>query len=130
MIRAATGAALLILPSDDWPAIRILHARMARLRALAVGTPLLRPTINGMIVASDGQGRRLAWQDSHRPDSRILRVDLPLNGEPTFYAAHPALFPAGCALLLLLLIAAGLLRARSYASEAPSASPPSFASAK
>jgi apolipoprotein N-acyltransferase len=119
VLKAAGGTQLLILPSDDWPAIATLHARMARLRAIEVGTPLLRPTINGIALANDGLGRLAAWRDSRAPHSRIILVEIRLNGVATFRASHPFWFPAAATTLLLALLLGALLR-RAQPSDSPS----------
>ena len=118
VLEGAVGARLLLLPSDDWPAIATLHARMARLRALEIGIPLLRPTINGIAVASDAKGSLLAWRDSRRPENFVIHADLPLNAKPTLRSVFPLWFPAVATILLSALLAWALLRSRATAPAA------------
>ena len=61
MMRQLRGqASLLLVPSDDWPAIDALHPAMLRLRAIEQGLTIARPTINGRSRIFDARGRELA----------------------------------------------------------------------
>ncbi len=77
MLRQLRGARLALLPSDDWPAITTLHARMVRLRAIEAGVPVVRPTINGMVLAADRFGRAVLSAESLHAGP-VLVADVPL----------------------------------------------------
>lgn len=81
------GADLLLAPADDWPAVQETHARMARLRAIENGVPLLRPTANGLTLAADAFGRVLARRPPGVEVGDALAVTLPVGRVPTLYAA-------------------------------------------
>jgi apolipoprotein N-acyltransferase len=102
---AAAGPRLLLLPSDDWPAIVHLHAAMARMRAIEQGVPIVRPTINGIAAIYDGQGGILATRLSLDRPGDALIADLPLADGKTFYARFGDWFAwaniAGLAVLVL-----------------------------
>jgi apolipoprotein N-acyltransferase len=78
MMRQLRGqASLLLVPSDDWPAIDALHPAMLRLRAIEQGLTIARPTINGRSRIFDARGRELA------PPARLASepwlADVPLE---------------------------------------------------
>lgn len=103
---AGSGARLLLLPSDDWPAIVRLHAAMTRIRAIEQGVPIVRPTINGIAAIYDGHGRALATRLSLDRPGDALIADVPLADGPTVYARFGDWFAwlnvAALALLVLL----------------------------
>lgn len=83
MLRQLGGAHdLLLLPSDDWPAIEWLHAAMVRIRAIEQGIAIARPTINGRSVAYDARGRVVAELPAGSSGT-ILAAQLPLAREAT-----------------------------------------------
>ena len=83
MLRQLGGAHdLLLLPSDDWPAIEWLHAAMVRIRAIEQGIAIARPTINGRSVAYDARGRVVAELPAGSSGT-TLAAQLPLAREAT-----------------------------------------------
>jgi apolipoprotein N-acyltransferase len=106
----AGGAALIILPSDDWPAVSVLHARMAQMRAIEQGVPILRPTMNGRSLALDGYGRILAGLERDAPNPKVMTADIPLGARTAPYARIGDAFAWACLGGLGLLLLAGLLR--------------------
>lgn len=78
IMRQTGGARLILLPSDDWPAITTLHARMVRMRAIEQGAPVVRPTINGRLLIADRFGRELAAAVAREPRAAALIADVPL----------------------------------------------------
>lgn len=85
MMRQTGAADLFIAPSDDWPAIHTLHARMAVMRAIERGRPLVRPTINGQALMTDDKGRTIVGKSSYRAAGTVLLGDVPPGGDRTFY---------------------------------------------
>jgi len=81
---ARVKADLVVAPSDDWPLITDLHARMARMRAVESGFALLRPTRGGRTLAADAWGRIHASVD--QPDDAVV-AELPVGRVATPYAA-------------------------------------------
>jgi apolipoprotein N-acyltransferase len=106
----AAGAVLALLPSDDWPAVSVLHARMTQMRAIEQGVPILRPTMNGRSLALDGYGRILAALEPDAPSPKVMTADMPLGARPALYARIGDAFAWVCLGLLALLTFAGLLR--------------------
>lgn len=106
----AQRSALAILPSDDWPAVVDLHARMVRMRAVEQGVPVLRPTMNGRSLVLDAYGRILASLPADAPDPKVMSADIPLGARPTLYTRIGDAFAWACLGVLALLALAGLVR--------------------
>ena len=112
MLRQLGSTSLLLLPSDDWPAIRTLHARMTRLRALEFGVPVVRPTLNGLSIIVDRHGRLLAARDSRTAGDVAAIAEVPVAGTPTPYARAGSSIGGLYPTALLLLAGAAALRRR------------------
>jgi apolipoprotein N-acyltransferase len=117
VIGGGDGAPLLLLPSDDWPAIVDLHAAMARMRAIEQGVPIVRPTINGTAAIYDGHGRILASRHSLDRPGEALIADVPIGTGPTLYARMGDWFAWLNVATFCLLVLAGW-RPRRKAREA------------
>ncbi|TWT87692.1 apolipoprotein N-acyltransferase [Pseudobythopirellula maris] len=105
-----SGVDVLFAPSSDWRAIRRFHARPARIRAVENGCSLVRPTIQGLSIATDPYGRVLACQDYFSDGPRLTIVEVPTSGVPTFYASHGDLFSHASIALLAILAGVACLR--------------------
>ena len=97
------GMNLLVAPSNDWAAIADRHAHMARVRAIENGTALLRPTSNGVTLATGPLGRTHARASSVSSREHLQMAHLPTDGRTTVYAAFGDFFAWGSGLGLLLL---------------------------
>jgi apolipoprotein N-acyltransferase len=103
---------LLVAPSNDWAAIADRHAHMARVRAIENGTALLRPTSNGVTLATGPLGRTRLRTNHVTTQEDIQMAHLPMEGPSTIYAAVGDVVAWGAGLGLLLL--AGGAYARSW----------------
>lgn len=74
---------ILFAPSGDWREIRFFHAASARFRAVEDGCSLVRPTIQGLSIATDPYGRMLAYQDYYSNTSRLSIAGVPSRGVRT-----------------------------------------------
>ena len=117
-LRQARDAAFLLLPSDDWPAIRHLHARMARLRGIELGLPIVRPAINGISFVTDRVGRVAAWADSRDEASRLTLGTIVPDTRRTLYSRSAAVLPWLSLVGLIVLLAVATLRRRNAPKEA------------
>ena len=90
------GADILLAPSNDWTAVRAIHARMATVRAVEQGFNLVRPTKDGYSFSTDALGRTLAWQNTDRPGDHVLIANVPTSGVSTLYAAIGDVFSWLC----------------------------------
>lgn len=95
---------LLVAPSNDWGAIAERHAHMARVRAIENGLSLLRPTSNGITLATGPLGRTRAQTNHFTTQDHLQLAHLPTDGPSTIYAALGDVFAWGCGLGLLLLM--------------------------
>jgi apolipoprotein N-acyltransferase len=119
--QAGQGAAdLLILPANDWQAIKSMHAEMAAFRAIENGVPLVRPASAGVSTAFDPWGRVLGVADSFAAGDGTLIVQMPMGRVSTLYSLTGDLFAWLCvaAVVVVLAIAAAapLLRHASRPS--------------
>jgi apolipoprotein N-acyltransferase len=81
------GATVLLAPSNDWDAIKNMHARSARLRAIENGVSLFRPAAAGISLATDQYGRTLARMDNSRTAGSPMTAILPAERVPTLFVA-------------------------------------------
>jgi apolipoprotein N-acyltransferase len=108
--QAATGAAdLLILPVNDWKAIRATHFRMHAFRAIETGVPIVRAAASGLSGAFDVWGRALAIADYFAPGDRTMTVQLPIGGIRTLYARTGDLFAWLCAAGLAVALVSAIV---------------------
>jgi apolipoprotein N-acyltransferase len=90
---ANDGADIALLPASDWKGIDFTHSHMARMHAVAVGLPIMRPVRASTSIATDQYGRilgSLPWQGSG--DGVFV---VPMRGErvPTIYSKTGELLP-------------------------------------
>jgi apolipoprotein N-acyltransferase len=120
---AQAGADLLIGPTDDWPQIAGTHARMARLRAIETGLPLLRPTSGGISMIVDAYGRVLASADANASnEAPLVRASVPLGRVETPYARFGDWFAYASIAATVVLLAAAWRRRRVRDVTSPAAS--------
>jgi apolipoprotein N-acyltransferase len=121
------GVDILLVPSSDWRSVSAWHAQQAPFRAVENGVALVRPTRQGVSLATDGQGRLLG----HKADywvaaEQTLVVSVPTQGIDTWYArTGDVVAHAGVVGLLVLTGAAWTSRRRHggpHARTGPSTS--------
>ncbi len=101
---------ILFAPTGDWREVRFLHAASARFRAVENGCSLVRPTIQGLSIATDPYGRMLAYHDYYSNTSRLIVVGVPSRGVRTVYAMCGDLFSIICIVLFVCLIGLAYLK--------------------
>jgi len=84
---------------------------MAVMRGVEGGFAIVRPAHDGLVYASDAQGRLVALKKTAPTGLTMIVADLPLGPGPTLYARIGDLFPWMCVICSLVL-AAGLARRR------------------
>lgn len=109
------GVDILLLPSSDWRSIAGWHAQQAPFRAVENGVALVRPTRQGISLATDAQGRLLGHKaDYFVASEQTLVVSVPTQGTDTWYArAGDTVAWAGVVGLLVLTGTAWGARRRS-----------------
>ena len=85
------GADVMLVPSNDWPAIVPFHTAMASFRGIENGFSIVRATGNGLSAAFDYQGRTLAAAD-YATTKQAMISHVPTHGVKTIYAAIGDLF--------------------------------------
>jgi apolipoprotein N-acyltransferase len=81
----ALRAGLLLAPSFDWPEIKNIHAKMARMRAIENGISILRPSAHGISIMADQFGNILSYVDDSRSNQAPLVAAIPVGSIRTLY---------------------------------------------
>jgi apolipoprotein N-acyltransferase len=112
--QAGAGEAdLLIVPVNDWRAIRSIHFQMHAFRAIENGVPLVRGAASGLSGAFDPWGRVLAVSDFFAAGDRTMTAQIPMGRVPTLYAKTGDLFAWLCVAGLVVALAAAVPVRRS-----------------
>lgn len=97
------GADVMFVPAHDWRELGELHAELAIFRAVENGFSLFRPNNDGVSVATDYLGRRLATVDYFGADDPVIVAHLPNRGTWTIYAHVGDVFAWLTAITFLIL---------------------------
>jgi apolipoprotein N-acyltransferase len=92
----AAGADVLLAPSNDWEAIKQVHAAMAVFRGVENGVSIVRATSSGLSIATDPFGRVLAVTDHFAPGARVMVAQVPTARVHTLYRTVGDLFAWLC----------------------------------
>ncbi|MFC7327891.1 apolipoprotein N-acyltransferase [Marinactinospora rubrisoli] len=92
----AGGADIMLLPANEWAAIKKLHAEKAMFRAVENGFSLVRPVGRGISTTVDPYGRTLAAADYFTSGGGSMVVDVPVDGVATVYSRVGDLFAWTC----------------------------------
>jgi apolipoprotein N-acyltransferase len=98
-------ADLIVLPVNDWAAIKKLHFQMAAFRSIENGLPLVRAAASGLSAAFDPWGRTVAVSDYFAPGDGTMTAQVPLGRIPTFYAKTGDWFAWSCVAAVAFLAA-------------------------
>ena len=112
----ASRADLLVVAANEWKEIKNLHAQMATFRAIENGVPLVRPAASGISSAVDPWGRVLAVADYFAAGDRTMTAQVPSGRVWTLYPIIGDLFAWSCVALLVVTVAAMVLRPAMSAS--------------
>ena len=102
---AKYGIRLMGVPAGDFGKDAWLHARMAIMRGVENGFAVVRAANEGLLTASDAEGRLIAQKNAAPSGMTVLIAALPLGPGPTFYTRIGDAFP-WCAVVLFLAIGA------------------------
>lgn len=108
---AAKGIRVMGVPAGDMGIDGWQHGIMAVMRGVEGGFAIVRPAHDGLVYASDAQGRLVALKKTAPTGLTMIVADLPLGPGPTLYARIGDLFPWTCVICALVL-GAGLARRR------------------
>ena len=102
------SADVLIVPVNDWRAIKTIHAQMDGFRAIENGMAVVRAAASGISAAYDPWGRALGMADYFAPGDGVLVAQVPVAGIRTLYVRTGDLFAwlcvATCAAMLMFLV--------------------------
>ena len=86
LMRQASGADILLLPSNDWLGISPYHGDNSSYRAIENGVSIVRPTGSGQSVVFDPYGNALTRLDGYDQEVRIINAYVPVQGVFTVYS--------------------------------------------
>ncbi len=105
---ALQRADMLVIPANDWRAITPLHGEMSLMRGIEGGFGVLRAASNGLSVAADASGVRLASNDSFASPGAIMYAEMPMAHRRSTYGQAGDYFAHACVVIFLLLVIAGV----------------------
>ncbi|MBD8899055.1 nitrilase-related carbon-nitrogen hydrolase [Rhodanobacter sp. DHG33] len=115
---AAKGARLMGVPAGDMGIDGWQHGIMSVMRGVEGGFSIVRAANDGLVFASDAQGRLIALKQDAPTGLTMIVADLPLGPGPTLYTRIGNVFPWLCGIFALAL-GAVLLARRRLRSVAP-----------
>jgi apolipoprotein N-acyltransferase len=107
------GTDILLAPALDWQAVSTVHANMAQFRAVENGVSLVRQADNGLSLATDPFGRRLATMDHFTASQRLLIAQVPTTGVKTVYSVIGDLFGWATIVAFLFLLCWATIQGRA-----------------
>src|SRR5207244_1313125 len=120
------GANLMIVTTNDssWgdTAASREHVIMSQVRAVETGRWIVQAAISGESAVMDPRGRVVAHTELFVP--AILRFDVPTSSARTLYVRWGDWFPWACGVMVLLVLAAGVLRRRGRGARPGPDAPP------
>ena len=108
----AEGVHLMAVPAGDMGIDGWQHGIMSVMRGVENGFAVVRPAHDGLVFASDAQGRLVALKKDAPTGLTMIVADLPLGTGPTLYTRIGDVFPWIC-LVFSLAVAAGAALGRS-----------------
>jgi apolipoprotein N-acyltransferase len=103
---SAKGVRLMGVPAGDMGIDGWQHGIMSVMRGVEGGFAMVRPAHDGIVIASDAQGRLVAVKKDAPTGLTMVVADLPLGPGPTLYTRIGNLFPWICVAWSLVLAAA------------------------
>jgi apolipoprotein N-acyltransferase len=112
---AKYGIRLMGVPAGDFGKDAWLHARMAIMRGVENGFAIVRAANEGLLTASDAEGRVIAQKSAASSGMTVLIAVLPLGPGPTLYTRIGDAF-AWCLVIVFLGIAVRCVRPKLTAT--------------
>jgi apolipoprotein N-acyltransferase len=103
---AQSNADIIILPVNDWLAVKDIHFRMAAFRSVENGLPLVRAAASGLSAAFDPWGRVIAVSDYFAKGDGTMTAQVPMGRVATPYARTGDWFAWTCVALAALAVVA------------------------
>ena len=99
---AAKGVRLIGVPAGDMGIDGWQHGIMSVMRGVEDGFAIVRPAHDGLVFASDAQGRLVALEKDAPTGLTMVVADLPLGPGPTLYTRIGNVFPWICVIFSLV----------------------------
>ena len=106
------GVDLLLVPANDWEAVKQMHLVPAVFRAVENGVAIVRATSRGVSAAVDSLGRVLATMDHFATTERGMVAQVPLASVRTVYVRFGDWFAWLCVAGLLTIMGWSFLHPR------------------
>src|SRR5690606_30131911 len=103
-MKNASGADILLAPSNDWKEIDPIHTDMSKFRAIEQGFNFIRQTSFGLSVGTDYTGKVISEMDHFTDSDKVLITQLPTKGTKTIYSIIGDTFIVFCLLLLISIL--------------------------
>jgi apolipoprotein N-acyltransferase len=103
------NADILLVPVNDWLAVKEIHFQMAAFRSIENGLPLVRAAASGLSAAFDPWGRVLGISDSFAEGDTTMTAQVPVGRVPTPYSRAGDWFPWACVLATALVLAVAVV---------------------
>jgi len=100
---AAKGVRLMGVPAGDMGIDGWQHGIMSVMRGVEGGFSIVRAAHDGLVFASDAQGRLVALKKDAPAGLTMIVADLPLGSGPTLYTRIGNVFPWLCGIFALAL---------------------------
>lgn len=115
--QASQGDAdLLLVPVNDWLAVKEIHFQMAAFRSIENGLPLVRAAASGLSAAFDPWGRVLGISDFFAEGDTTMTAQVPVGRVPTPYSKMGDWFSWSCVLATALILVVAVARNLTYSS--------------
>src|SRR5579883_73588 len=114
---AEKGVRLMGVPGGDFGIDGWLHGRQAVMRGVENGFAIVRPAHNGIVLASDAQGRLIAAKKDAPWGVTVVVADVALGPGPTLYTRIGNCFAWLCVGATLTLAALSMLDRRKGVSK-------------
>ena len=99
------NADILLVPVNDWLAVKEIHFQMAAFRSIENGLPLVRAAASGLSAAFDPWGRVLGISDYFADGDTTMTAQVPVGRVATPYSRAGDWFPWACVLATALVLA-------------------------
>ena len=104
--QASQGDAdILLVPVNDWLAVKNIHFQMAAFRSIENGLPLVRAAASGLSAAFDPWGRVLGVSDYFADGDTTMTAQVPMGRVRTPYSRTGDWFPWSCVLATAIMLA-------------------------
>jgi len=108
-------SALILAPSSDWRAIDPIHTRMALVRGIENGCPVVRQTNQGLSAAGDDRGRILAAVDYFHTRPHVMVAQVPVGAHATIYSKLGDWFAYLCGVVVAGFVVSAVPKRKSGA---------------